>query len=166
MYNFKNVENVERFLNEIGVNVELERMDAIKEGLVYSRNEFNELDEFLNFDELNKYANEQLEALINNDLDSEEVVDLVEEYTSMNYYEIVCCYYNQTQEQLEMYGEGGFTWYYKSRSLLSGKDVLKKALENCKGSVGYEELVNASKSFDYAIMISKQEFMESSGIEA
>lgn len=58
MYNFKNVENVERFLNKIGVNVELERMDAIKEGLVYSRNEFNELDEFLNFDELNKYANE------------------------------------------------------------------------------------------------------------
>lgn len=166
MYNFKNVENVERFLNEIGVNVELERMDAIKEGLVYSRNEFNEFDEFLNFDELNRYANEQLDTLINNSLNSEEITELIEEYTCMNYYEIACCYYNPTEEQLDMYGEGGFTWYYKSRNLLSKEEVLKEALENSKDSTRYNEFVKASKGFDYARMISKQEFVESSGLEA
>lgn len=81
MYNFKNVECIENFLNEIGNNIELKVVNSNDNLTILKINEFGEVDIFENFYELNKYANEQLEALMENDLDAETFNELIEEFT-------------------------------------------------------------------------------------
>lgn len=63
MYNFKNIHNVQDFFNEVGANIELSLSNKSNEGLIVLTNEFGESDEFLNFNELNKYANDYLQNL-------------------------------------------------------------------------------------------------------
>lgn len=76
-YNFKNIKNIEDFLNEIGVNVEIEENgDKIKLWNFYAE----EPDTFKDFDELNEYANERLNNLIENDICQETIDELIEEF--------------------------------------------------------------------------------------
>lgn len=77
MYNFKDVENIKGFLNEIGANIELTSNGSS----IVMVNEFGETDTFLSFEELNKYANEQISALIENDLNQDILDELIEEFT-------------------------------------------------------------------------------------
>lgn len=77
MYNFKDIENIKGFLNEIGANIELTSNGSS----IVMVNEFGETDTFLSFEELNKYANEQISALIENDLNQDILDELIEEFT-------------------------------------------------------------------------------------
>ena len=80
MYNFKNVENIESFLNEIGANIELKLKES-NDCFVEMTNEFGDSDYFLSFNELNNYANEQLSVLVQSGLNKELVEELIEEFT-------------------------------------------------------------------------------------
>lgn len=78
-YNFKAIKNVEDFLNEIGVIVDIEEdSDEIKFWNFYAE----QSESFKDFEELNEYANEKLYDLIDNNTSLDTINQLIEEFTN------------------------------------------------------------------------------------
>ena len=78
--------------------------------------------------------------------------------SKMKYYKLSFYYNNPTEKSLDLYGEGGITWYYKTDSGVEKESILDECLKQCKGIAGYEDMLKAVPNFDYIKEISREEF--------
>lgn len=89
------------------------------------------------------------------------IVEILENSSEMQYYELTFYYQNPTERSLSLFGEGGLTWYFKTDLDLAKSEVLDECIIQSCEMTGYQDLLEAVPYLDDIKKISKKEFYSS-----
>lgn len=149
---FDEVEFVETICKNIG-NLEIELLsmkiagfDYAKEGLDLSET-MSKAYKKLNKHDLVRYTGK--------------IVEILENSSDMQYYELIFYYKNPTERSLKLFGEGGLTWYFKTDLDLTQSEILDECIIQSCEKTGYQDLLEAVPYLDDIREISKKEFYSS-----